>query len=322
MRRRIDSKARIRPSENCHWIYPPVTQLTISVIITTYNEGRELYRTVRSVLENTPSLTEIIVVDDGSTDGSCEALAADQVRIIRHDSRLGVARSRDEGSRVARGDVICYLDAHQRVERRCLDRCARVAVDQQAIACPDLRAFGLLKRRTRGADFQMCPEQGYFSARWRSRLQSPGVSPVTALRAPPYLIPRPMYAAVSWSRSLQGWGATEASMVVKSFFSGIGILHIAGPLARHRFQKEFSYPTSWDGIWRNHAIIARVCFDNATWLPYWLPRVFDPRLTEEARQALASVEIQAEHEAFQRNKVRADRQFWTDLLQTAPPADV
>ena len=44
-------------------------------------------------------------------------------------------------------------------------------------------------------------------------------------------------------------------MVVKSFFMGIGILHISGPLARHRFQRDFPYTTTWEGVWRNQAVI-------------------------------------------------------------------
>jgi len=111
-------------------------------------------------------------------------------------------------------------------------------------------------------------------------------------------------------------------MVVKSFFMKISIVHFSGPLAQHRFQKEFSYSTTWDGVWRNQAIIARTCFDDATWFRYWLPRVFEPHLSDEARAAIESPEVQAEHDEFQRKKVRTDRQFWTDLLRTVPPDGV
>jgi hypothetical protein len=75
-------------------------------------------------------------------------------------------------------------------------------------------------------------------------------------------------------------------------------------------------------VWRNHAIIARVCFDDSTWFQYWLPQVFEPHLTEEARHTLESMEIQDEHDEFIRRKVRTDRQFWTDLMQTSPPPGV
>ena len=163
-----------------------MTAPTISVIVTTYNEGAELERTLRSVMANTRRLAEMIVVDDGSTDGSAnqmaETLADARIRIIRHDERIGVAYSRDEGSRSARGDVLCYLDAHQRVGKRCLDRCAEVAMERGAITCPDVCDYGWLNWRMHGADFRMCPVHGYFSARWRQGFQLPGVRLVTSLR--------------------------------------------------------------------------------------------------------------------------------------------
>ena len=152
-----------------------------------------------------------------------------------------------------------------------------------AIACPDIKAYGWIGWRLHGADFQLCPRHGFFSARWRQRFMRPGVRPVSAHEAPPYLLPRLMYSDLAWSTSLRGWGASEASVVLKSFFMGIDILHIAGPLARHRFQKTFPYETTWDGVWRNQAIITRVCFDDDTWFRHWMPQVFDPHLSEDAR---------------------------------------
>jgi glycosyltransferase involved in cell wall biosynthesis len=299
-----------------------VTSHSISVIVTAFNESAELRRTLGSVADNTRSLRDIIVVDDGSDDGSCQGIENDLVRVIRHEDRLGVALSRDEGSRAAQGDVLCYLDAHQRVGRGCLDQCAQVAIQKSAVVSPDIKGYGAIGWRLHGAKFQLCPKNGFFSARWRQWFVLPGVSAVTALRAPPYLIPRSMYNDVAWSRSLRGWGASEASMVVKSFFMGISILHVAGPLARHRFQKQFPYETTWDGVWRNHAIIARICFDDATWFHYWLPQIFEPHLTEEARRTIEGTEVQAEHQAFLAKKVRTDLQFWTDLLRSSPPAGI
>lgn len=300
----------------------PAVSPTVSVVITTHNEGAELARTIRSIVENTRSLAEVLIVDDGSDDGSCDAIANDHVRVIRHDRRVGVAFSRDEASRAARGDVICYLDAHQRVSPACLDRCAGVAVQRRAIVTPDIKDYGLLRWRLHGAEFQLCPKHGYFSAVWRQWFQRRGISRVTALRAPPYLIPRDLYTDVAWSANLQGWGASEASVVMKSFFMGIPILLYSGPLARHRFQKQFPYETTWEGVWRNQAIIARICFDERTWSRYWLRRVFEPHLSDEARRAVESDAVRQEHAEFQARKRRADREFWTELLRSSPPEDV
>jgi glycosyltransferase involved in cell wall biosynthesis len=306
-----------RPLEKLRVLAP-----AISVIITSHNEGAELKRTLRSVLDNTRNLAEVIVVDEASTDDSCRDIAGDRVRVIRHEARIGVAFSRNEASRAAQGDVLCYLDAHQRVSRGCLDRCASLAQESQAITCPDIRDYGLLCWRQYGVDFCLHPKRGYFTGKWRIWRLRRGVSTATALRAPPYLIPRSLYPKIAWSESLRGWGATEASVGVKSFFSGTRILHLGGPVARHLFRDSFHYETTWDGIWRNHAIIARICFDDATWFHYWLPQVFEQHLSAEARQALESPEVRADHEAFLATKVRTDRQFWTELVRKSPPPGI
>ena len=52
----------------------------ISVVMITRNEGDWLIRTVRQFTETLPADSEIIVVDDGSTDGSCGRLPADRLR--------------------------------------------------------------------------------------------------------------------------------------------------------------------------------------------------------------------------------------------------
>ena len=291
----------------------------ISIIITTYNEGPELQRTLASLVANTKFLEEVIVVDDGSSDGSCDNLGLDFARVIRHTSRIGIGLSRDEGSRAARGNVFCYLDSHQRIGSGALDRCAELALSRKAITCPDIRDYGLFRWRLHGADFRLCPERGYFTSTWRKWFQLRGVTQVSGLRAPPYLIPRSVYEDVAWSPGLRGWGASEASVVVKAFFTGHRILHLSGPIVRHRFQAGSKFEVSWDDLYRNQAIIARVCFEDATWFKHWLPRVFSGHLTENAKAVLESKELLAEHTEFVARKVCADRQFWSDLLRISPP---
>jgi glycosyltransferase involved in cell wall biosynthesis len=291
----------------------------ISVIVTAHNEGEELRRTLRSVVENTHGLREVIVVDDGSDDGSCDNVSTHLIRVIRHSKRIGVASSRGEGSLLAQGDVLCYLDGHHRLSKGCLDHCARLAIDRSAITCPDIKDYGAIGWRLHGAEFRLCPRHRYFSGEWRKCISWRRVTRITGLRAPPYLIPRVLYPRVAWSSALRGWGASEASIAVKAFFTGIPILHLTGPLARHRFRQRFPYETTWDGIWRNQAIIARICFDDATWFQYWLRNVFAHHLTDDAMNAIESSEVQAEHEEFLGRKVRTDREFWTGLLSLSPP---
>jgi glycosyltransferase involved in cell wall biosynthesis len=291
----------------------------LSVIITAHNEGAEVRRTVESVRANTRLDHEIIVVDDGSTDRSCCGLEARDVRVIRHPERVGVAYSRDEGSRAAGGDVFAYLDAHQRVEPGCLDRCAELALTHRAIICPPCRPLNRRYPVGYGASFRLCPKRRFFSARSRIDRPRQEVARISALRSPGYLIPRNVYRRVAWIAGLRGWGATDYSVALKAFFADVDILATNTTGTSHQFRKRIPYATCWEGVWWNHALIARVCFDDRTWSRYWLPEVFGANLPDHALRELDSTAVLAERDAFLGAKVRPDREFWRGLLRIPEP---
>jgi hypothetical protein len=113
-------------------------------------------------------------------------------------------------------------------------------------------------------------------------------------------------------------------VTLKAFFQDVDILHLCGPMARHYFRegRQIPYSAPWESVWRNHALVARVCFDDKTWYEHWLPNVFYKHLSPEAKRDLESAEVVAEHEAFLAQKVRPDREFWRGLLQVEEPACV
>ena len=291
----------------------------LSVLLTAHNEGAEVARTVRSIARNTRSPHEIILVDDASTDGSCSRLAGFRVRIVRHQRRIGVAPSRVAAAKLARGDVLAFLDAHQRVSRGCLDACADRAIAQQAIVWPDVRGFDRESRTLHGASFRLCRTRGYFTARWNLRQPKAKVSPVSSVRCPGYVMPRAVYEHVRWIKGLRNWGASEAAVSLKAFFLDIPILHLCGPVAKHLFKRRLQYDATWEDVWRNQAIIARVCFAERTWRDYWLPSVFAPHLSQATLREIDSRSVQRQHDQFQRIKVRDDSEFWTSLLRKPVP---
>lgn len=86
--------------------------ITVSVVIPAYNSGVLLKQTLDSALNQTRAPDEIIVVDDGSTDGTpdwIEANYGERVRLIRQ-SNGGVARARNVGWRASSGQWIAFLD--------------------------------------------------------------------------------------------------------------------------------------------------------------------------------------------------------------------
>jgi len=282
----------------------------LSVIITAYDEGEELVKTINSVRAGTRQSYEIIVVDDGSTDGSCDAIEADGVRVIRHDERVGIAASRNDACAVARGDVFAFLDGHQRLSPGCLDQCAETAQQRQAIVWPDVRGLTDRGWTGHGALLRLCEKRAYFSGTWIRRKPPEPLSPISTLIVPGYVMPRQVYDRVRWIGALRGWGASEAAITVKAFFLKIPILHLCGPLARHLFRKKLPYSVPWETVWRNHALVARVCFDERTWFDNWLPEVFEGHLTDPMLQDLESPDVLAEHEAFIAAKERTDQEFF------------
>lgn len=84
----------------------------VSVIITTRNRAALLQEAIESVLkaEKKGFTTEIIVVDDGSTDNTAEVIKAYPVHYITTAGGLGIARARNTGLAVAKGDFITILD--------------------------------------------------------------------------------------------------------------------------------------------------------------------------------------------------------------------
>jgi glycosyltransferase involved in cell wall biosynthesis len=89
----------------------------ISVVVIARNEGARLIRTVERYAATLPVNSEIIVVDDASTDGSAGMLPTDRrIRVVRGSGK-GVAQGRNLGARRAKGDLLVFSDAHIDVEK-------------------------------------------------------------------------------------------------------------------------------------------------------------------------------------------------------------
>jgi glycosyltransferase involved in cell wall biosynthesis len=292
--------------------------VSISVVITAHNEGDEVQRTLESVRENTRGPLEIVLFDDGSTDGSCEGDLGPDVRLLRNTERLGVAASRNAGAAAATGPVLVFADAHQRFSPGCLDLCAETAMARQAIVWPDVCGLDDRCALCHGARFKFRPGRGFY-ARWNVPRPAHPISRISSLKAPGYVMPRAIYDRVRWPAPLRGWGGSEAAVSLKAFFLGIPILHRCGPVARHLFKESFQYQVNSAGVAWNHAVIARVCFEERTWHEHWLPRVFAKELPDASLNELNSPAIRDEQREFQRSKVRGDRDFWRWLLKVPEP---
>jgi len=98
--------------------------MTISIIIPAYNAKVTIFDALDSALNQTLRADEIIVIDDGSTDGTGEAVAekyGTRMTVIRQDNR-GVAEARNHGIEVSTGGYLQFLDADDMLDPRKLER--------------------------------------------------------------------------------------------------------------------------------------------------------------------------------------------------------
>ncbi len=97
----------------------------VSVIVPVYNAQTYINKCVRSILDQTYTDFELILVDDGSADQSgmiCESLAELDDRItVLHQSNGGVSKARNSGLRMATGQYIMFCDSDDWVKNNWID---------------------------------------------------------------------------------------------------------------------------------------------------------------------------------------------------------
>ena len=86
----------------------------ISVVMPTFNRSQAVSHAIRSVLDQGYQKREIVVVDDGSTDGTeghLKGLFGDRIRFYRSEANRGGGWARNHGITQARGRLVCFLDS-------------------------------------------------------------------------------------------------------------------------------------------------------------------------------------------------------------------
>jgi glycosyltransferase involved in cell wall biosynthesis len=91
---------------------PESTSLDIAVVIPTFNRRDLLQQTLRTVFDQTAPPAEVIVVDDGSDDGTVELLADMPVQLIANpQGGWGPSRARNEGLAKVKSRLVAFLDS-------------------------------------------------------------------------------------------------------------------------------------------------------------------------------------------------------------------
>lgn len=114
----------------------------LSIIIVSWNAKDYLVGCLMSLYEEDLDATEIIVVDNGSTDGSPEAVEElfPEVMLIRSSENLGFARANNVGIRASSGKFVCLINSDVRVLDNCLEALKKCMASESSagLVCPKI----------------------------------------------------------------------------------------------------------------------------------------------------------------------------------------
>lgn len=111
-------------------------KIKVSVVLPIYNVEQYLERCINSVVNQTYTNLEIILVDDGSPD-NCPQMCEDwkkrdsRIKVV-HKKNAGLGMARNSGIEAATGEYICFFDSDDYVKRDIIEKCVRIAKSKHA----------------------------------------------------------------------------------------------------------------------------------------------------------------------------------------------
>ncbi len=126
----------------------------VSVIIINYNGKDYLCRCLESVFKNNYKNYEVIVVDNGSTDGSLNYVKkrfiknSEKLRLIGLEKNYGPSKARNEGVKLSRGKYLAFLDNDTQVDKNWIIEAIKLFESDKKIGCLQCKLL-LLKEKNR-----------------------------------------------------------------------------------------------------------------------------------------------------------------------------
>ncbi len=234
----------------------------LSIIVVTHNEGDNLTATVTALRETSPRHTELIVVDDHSTDASIDDLrvAHPAVLVTRPPERLGPPSARNFGARLATGRILLWSDAHVRPSEGWVDAFVAQLDD------PDTGAVGpamAVMGNETSVGYGMQWKNANLEVEWLRRLGDQPY-PVPILGGAFIALRREVFEATGgFDDGLILWGGGDVELSYRLWSLGLECRIVPTVQVAHLFRQRFPYAVDGMAVLHNLLRIAFVHFDLA-----------------------------------------------------------
>ena len=121
--------------------------MRFSIIVPIYNTEKYLDKCIQSILSQTLSDYEVLLIDDCSTDSSLSIACkyqSDCVRVLKNSSNSGLSKTRNKGMEHAKGDYIVFLDSDDYIEQNALYELNKLICENEF---PDIIYTGFIEER-------------------------------------------------------------------------------------------------------------------------------------------------------------------------------
>jgi len=230
-----------------------------SIVVVSHNERENLPQTVAALRRTTPKGTEVVIVDDCSTDGSVEATvdAYPDVTVVHAESRLGVARARNAGAEATTSDVVVFSDAHVDPAEGwlppLLDALEDPGVGEVAPTVCDMH-----DRAIRGFGFTW-PDLS-MRVQWL-REQPAGPTDVPFICGCFLAMRRATFDELGgFDDGLLRWGSEDAELSLRVWRRGRRCTVVPEAVVAHLFRPAFGYAVEWEHTLHNMLRVAAVHF--------------------------------------------------------------
>jgi glycosyltransferase involved in cell wall biosynthesis len=231
----------------------------VSVVIPSYNEGENLVDTVRCVLDHASYEDfEVLVVDDGSTDGSGDRVSRflgsnGQMQVLRTPG-LGVAGARNWGAQAARGDILIFLDAHSYTPPGWMaSLVSPLSNPQVGMVGP---AFASLQHGNDAQGLGVIWRDASLEIEWLPR-QGEEPYPVPLLTGGCQVIRRSDFQKLGgYDSGMTRWGSEDQELSLRTWLMGYQLVVQPQAVIYHLFRERHPYPVEESKILYNRLRMA------------------------------------------------------------------
>lgn len=249
------------PAEEAESLFRDDYPLRISVILPATNESVLLQRTVEQFVATLPANSEVIVIDNGSTDGCADFLAEGtwgNVRLLRSAKPLGVSAARNRGLAEARGEVVVFSDAHMDVPERWWQPLVRTLnLPNVGVAAPGI---GVMGKPDHGIACGQRIAETNLRLEWLPR-KSAEPCPVPTLGGG-FMAMRheTLKIAGAFDEGMPQWGSEDLEICVRYWLLGYEVWAVPEVTVLHYFRNARPYGVQWHLLTHNQLRVALLHF--------------------------------------------------------------